>query len=90
MCRLHPEAGLYIPGSQPRTGDAVADAQTALTELICLRLDDLGPVTAEQLGAPLGLFAPRVLTRLSRLEGEGFVLPAAAWEWTVSVADKPS
>ena len=58
---------------------AVADgppptADDALRELLRGRLEGLGPVTAPQLAAPLGLPLTSIEAALLALEGEGFVL----------------
>lgn len=52
-------------------------AEEALREILRSRLDLLGPVTAETLGAPLGLSAEAVLPALLHLEAEGAVMRGA-------------
>lgn len=71
---LHPEATLCPGIDAVAGGEAASTSQTALTELIRSRLDGLGPVTAAQLAAPLGLPVQRIQAVLSRLEGEGFAV----------------
>ncbi|NML44646.1 DEAD/DEAH box helicase [Ramlibacter sp. G-1-2-2] len=68
-----------VNGTQPTREDA-------LRELLRGRLDLLGPVTAEALGAPLDLGADEVLPVLFTLEAEGAVMRGAftsplASEW---------
>ncbi len=53
---------------------AAAERGAALVELIRSRLEGLGPVTAQQLGAPLGLPADEIQPALLALEQEGFAL----------------
>jgi ATP-dependent Lhr-like helicase len=60
--------------------------EDALREILRGRLDLLGPVTAEMLGAPLGMTGEAVLPALLRLEVEGAVMrgaftAAGAEEW---------
>jgi ATP-dependent Lhr-like helicase len=60
-----------------RTSPATATpgvAVSALVEILRSRLEGLGPVTAQQLGAPLGIDALSIDTALLMLEAEGFVL----------------
>lgn len=73
--RLH-ELRALVPGAAPMPAiDAVgtppADAGDALRDLLRGRLEMLGPVTARQLGEPLGLEAGAVQGALLRLEAEG-------------------
>src|SRR6185295_12756191 len=49
----------------------------ALREILRGRLDLLGPVTAEALGAPLGMSGDAVLAALLQLEAEGAVMRGA-------------
>jgi ATP-dependent Lhr-like helicase len=53
---------------------AAADADTALREIIRGRLEGLGPITAVELGAPLGLAAGDVLIPLLALEQQGIIM----------------
>ncbi|MDD3652365.1 MAG: hypothetical protein PHC73_12890, partial [Immundisolibacter sp.] len=55
-------------------GEPPDSAEAALVELLRGRLEGLGPVTAERLGAPLGLPPAAVEAALLALESEGFVL----------------
>ncbi|MCW5659719.1 MAG: DEAD/DEAH box helicase [Burkholderiaceae bacterium] len=55
------------------------DADAALREILRGRLDLLGPVTADALGAPLGLSGTGVMVALLQLEGDGSVMRGA---WT--------
>src|SRR5690606_14012039 len=64
----------------------IADGAEALRELVRSRLEALGPITAERLGAPLGLGAEAVLPALVALEAQGAIMRgrftgAAAEEW---------
>ncbi|HEX7081090.1 MAG TPA: DEAD/DEAH box helicase [Gammaproteobacteria bacterium] len=52
----------------------VDDADTALREIVRGRLEALGPVTAEELSAPLGLSAAALAIPLAALEQQGFVM----------------
>jgi ATP-dependent Lhr-like helicase len=52
----------------------VADRGEALREIVRSRLEGLGPVTASDLGAPIGRGAAETGAALLALEGEGFVL----------------
>ncbi|MDN5871023.1 MAG: ATP-dependent DNA helicase, partial [Nitrococcus sp.] len=84
---LHPELVQDPEIEAVAASEAASTAQTALVELIRSRLDGLGPVTAEQLAAPLGVSTQRVLAALLALEAEGFVIQgrfsaaATAPEW---------
>ncbi|MCC7256850.1 MAG: DEAD/DEAH box helicase [Gammaproteobacteria bacterium] len=79
------------PPITPVTAGARSAAATradALRELIRARLETLGPVTAEELAAPLGLPAGEVGMALLALEAEGVAMrgqyrspPAADEEW---------
>ena len=65
-----------VPGFD-RCGGAPAsagDGERALVELLRSRLECLGPVTAAQLGAPLGLDPARIDAALLVLEAEGFAM----------------
>jgi ATP-dependent Lhr-like helicase len=76
--RLH-EFHVAFPGASisppiaPTSSDAV-DRERALREILRGRLDLLGPVTPDALGAPLGLDADEVLPVLFALEAEGAVM----------------
>ncbi len=50
------------------------DHTEALRELLRSRLEGLGPVTLEQLAAPLGLPESAAATALTQLQAEGFVI----------------
>lgn len=88
--RLHELQALF-PGAAPTPAiePVVADSPTpddALREILRGRLDLLGPVTADSLGAPLGLRGDALLTALARLEAEGAVMrgdftSGGATEW---------
>ncbi len=54
--------------------DAQWTADDALRELLRSRLEGLGPVTAAQLAAPLGVELSRINLALAALEQEGYVL----------------
>ncbi len=71
-----PEVELALPGavvtaSLARIDSHVADADTALQELVRSRFEALGPVTAAVLAQPFGLSAPDVLPALAALEQQG-------------------
>ncbi len=70
---LHPQAQL-TPAIPALASTAAASAEQALIELIRSRLEGLGPITAAQLAAPLGLPVSRIQQALAQLEQEGFVL----------------
>ena len=71
---VHPDAEA-APAIRPPPGMAPpADREQALREIIRSRLECLGPVTAEQLGAPLGLAATDTTQALVALENEGFAV----------------
>lgn len=75
---LMPEPAITAP-----PGTTIAAAP--LLEIIRGRLEMLGPVTAHELGLPLGLTALEVQPALLALEGEGFVIrgnfSAAEEQW---------
>jgi len=88
--RLHeflavfPDAALS-PAIEPVSSDRPT-REDALREILRGRLDLLGPVTAEALGAPLGMSGDAVLPALLQLEVEGAVMrgaftAAGAAEW---------
>jgi len=68
MAEVMPPIEAYTDSGAP-----AHDSETALVEIIRGRLEALGPVTANQLGMPLGLPARRIEVALARLEGEGSV-----------------
>ena len=73
-----PELRAALPGARVE-GDAPAlsappDADQALHELTRSRLEALGPVTAAELGTPLGLSAGAMAIPLAALEAEGYVM----------------
>ncbi len=65
--RLTPDPAITTPPGTPISADP-------LVEIIRGRLEMLGPVTAQQLGQPLGLAATDVAPALLALENEGFVI----------------
>ena len=65
---VEPALGL-LPGF-----DEALDADGAAVELIRARLSGFGPLTPEQIAAPLQLPRSTVNQALARLEGEGYVL----------------
>ncbi|HEY9381650.1 MAG TPA: ATP-dependent DNA helicase, partial [Burkholderiales bacterium] len=75
--RLHEMRALFpdasIIGNAP-TLAARPDADTALREIARSRLEICGPVTAAELGAPLGLSVGAMAIPLAALEGEGYVM----------------
>ncbi|MEE8528794.1 MAG: DEAD/DEAH box helicase [Gammaproteobacteria bacterium] len=64
----HPIIAAVVTGQRP------ADRSDALKEIIRSRLEGLGPITAEQLGAPVGVPRDEVDIALLGLEQEGFVV----------------
>lgn len=88
--RLHELQALF-PGAAPTPAIEPVVAATptpddALREILRGRLDLLGPVTADSLGAPLGLRGDALLPALARLEAEGAVMrgdftSGGATEW---------
>jgi ATP-dependent helicase Lhr and Lhr-like helicase len=81
---LYPEAA-SSPTIEPVIKDKPA-TEEALREILRGRLDLLGPVTADTVGAPLGLRGDAVLPALLQLEAEGAVMRGAfsapgAAEW---------
>jgi ATP-dependent Lhr-like helicase len=87
---LLPEATLEPPIAAV-AARAVGDASIAARELLRSRLEGLGPITAAELGAPLQLTESAIVTALTMLETEGFVMrgrftaaatvPDAPLEW---------
>lgn len=79
---LLPPIAPVVAGSR----GAAATSEEALRELLRGRLETLGPVTAAELAAPLGIDPAAVTTALLALESEGAVMrgsfrtPAAAGE----------
>ncbi len=73
MLQLCPEAGIEpeIPALDSGEAD---DFATALRELVRSRLEGLGPVTAQQLGAPLPVSPSQLEQALLALQQEGFVI----------------
>ncbi len=74
-----PELELAFPDGEAGVEAAalpctVADAETALVELVRSRLEALGPVTAAELGRPLGLGAEALAAPLAALEQQGFAM----------------
>ena len=76
-----PELRACLPGVAPSPTPRVPaeyqrewQADAALVEILRGRLAALGPCTAGELGAPLGIDAQHTLTALLTLEGEGYVL----------------
>ncbi|WP_084197576.1 DEAD/DEAH box helicase [Solimonas soli] len=66
-----PDAG--VAGDAPRLGAAV-ERGIALRELMRSRLEGLGPVTAAELAAPLGVDVSEVDVALLALEQQGYVM----------------
>lgn len=66
--------GVARPPLAPLADGLPPTADVALRELLRGRLEGLGPITAAQLAAPLGLPLTRIEAALLALEGEGFVL----------------
>ncbi len=73
------ELSLAVPGgrTEPHMGALDSDIDTpeaALRELVRSRMEGLGPVTAAELGLPLGLAGRDVAAALMALESEGFAM----------------
>ncbi|EAR23585.1 DEAD/DEAH box helicase [Nitrococcus mobilis] len=66
--KLAPQIEPVLEGQPP------ADLTEALRELLRSRLEGLGPVTLEQLTAPLGLPEAAAAIALAQLEAEGFAI----------------
>jgi ATP-dependent helicase Lhr and Lhr-like helicase len=62
------------PGVAAIPDPSVTDADAALREIVRGRLESLGPVTAEELAAPLGMTAGRIGGALAALQVEGFAM----------------
>ena len=72
---LFPRGDPQPPLKDPAAGAGESwEREGALVELLRGRLDGLGPVTAADLGDPLGLNEREVAVALLALEREGFVL----------------
>ncbi len=71
--RLAVADGWTDPRLDALAGEA-GTADAALRELIRSRLEGLGPVTAAELGHPLGLTAGEIAGALAALEAEGFAM----------------
>ncbi len=90
LLEVLPALTLLPPLAPVRAGarGAAASRSDALRELMRGRLETLGPVTVEELAAPLGLAAGEVLMALLALEAEGVAMrgqyrspPHAQEEW---------
>lgn len=73
------ELSLAVPGgrTEPHMGALDSNIETpeaALRELVRSRMEGLGPVTAAELGRPLGLAGQDVAATLVALEAEGFAM----------------
>ncbi len=68
------EVVALLAGATEAVTELPADPEEALRELLRGRLEILGPVTVEELAAPLGLRPVSVHGALAALEGEGAVL----------------
>jgi ATP-dependent Lhr-like helicase len=81
--RLHelqavfPAASMTPPIAAVHAPAEPLDRDAALREILRGRLDLLGPMTADALGAPLGLDAAGVMAALLQLEGDGSVMRGA-------------
>ncbi len=90
LLEVLPGLALLPPLAPVRTGarGAAASRGDALRELMRGRLETLGPVTVEELAAPLGIATGEVLMALLALEAEGVAMrgqyrspPHAPEEW---------
>jgi ATP-dependent Lhr-like helicase len=68
---LQPTPALAAP---PRVGACASTREEALCEVVRGRLEAVGPVTARELAAALGLALAEIEAALAVLESEGFVL----------------
>jgi ATP-dependent Lhr-like helicase len=73
LSALFPDTTL-VPALAPLSESGTWTQEDALREIIRSRLEGLGPVTAAQLAAPLGLEPSSVDAELAALEHEGYVL----------------
>ena len=74
LLAVYPHAELQ-PAVTPLPGfDAVVDEDSAALELLRARLSGFGPLTPEQIAAPLHLDLAVIQQALARLEGEGYVM----------------
>jgi len=73
LAALFPDATLK-PQLSPLPESGSWNAEDALREILRSRLEGLGPVTAAQLAAPLGMDIAQINTALVALEQEGYVL----------------
>ncbi len=73
LMALFPAAKLK-PQLPPLAESGSWNAEDALREILRSRLEGLGPVTAAQLAAPLGVDIAQINTALAALEQEGYVL----------------
>ncbi|MBF4206687.1 DEAD/DEAH box helicase [Pseudomonas donghuensis] len=71
---LYPQAALTPEVAALPGFDQAMDAEAALVELLRARLSGFGPLTSEQIAAPLHLSASAIEQALARLEGEGYVM----------------
>ncbi|PJY95187.1 DEAD/DEAH box helicase [Pseudomonas donghuensis] len=71
---LYPQAALTPEVAALPGFDQAMDAEAALVELLRARLSGFGPLTSEQIAAPLHLSASSIEQALARLEGEGYVM----------------
>ncbi|UVM54844.1 DEAD/DEAH box helicase [Pseudomonas sp. B21-012] len=71
---LYPNAPLTPDVSALPGFDQAMDAEAALVELLRARLSGFGPLTTEQIAAPLQLPVSAIEQALARLEGEGYVM----------------
>lgn len=71
---LYPDAEMTPLITAPSGIAAPSDREQALCELVRSRMECLGPVTAQQLGAPLGIAAEDAGRALLALEAEGFAV----------------
>ncbi|QBF28168.1 DEAD/DEAH box helicase [Pseudomonas tructae] len=71
---LYPQAPLTPELAALPGFDQAMDADAALVELLRARLSGFGPLTCEQIAAPLLLPTSAIEQALARLEGEGYVM----------------
>jgi ATP-dependent Lhr-like helicase len=92
MLALFPDAAL-APPLPPLSESGTWTSEDALREILRSRLEGLGPVTAAQLAAPLGIEPASIHAALLALEQEGYALQGrftgTTQESKVAVATRP-
>ena len=86
LLALFPDASL-TPPLAPLAESGTWTEEDALREILRSRLEGLGPVTAAQLAAPLGMESSQINAALIALELEGYVLQGQ-FTGTVQIAER--